>query len=56
MTAAMFQTMQDILADQKQNPLSVDDVTAVIAGRIRQFVPMNEETNDQFQKFMKKIM
>ena len=31
-TAAMFQTMQEALAAQKQDPLSLDDVTAMVAG------------------------
>ena len=56
MTAAMFQTMQDTLAEQKQEPLSIDDVTAMIAGQIGQLLPMDEETSDQFQQLMKKIM
>ena len=48
-TAAMFQTMQDALAQQKQNPLSVNDVTAMIAGKIGQLAPMDEEAADLFQ-------
>ena len=55
-TAAMFQTMQDTLAEQKQEPLSMDDVTAMIAGQIGQILPIDEETSDQFQQLMKKIM
>lgn len=55
-TAAMFQTMQDALAEQKQEPLSMDDVTAMIAGQIGQFLPMNEETAGQFQQLAKKMM
>ena len=36
-TAAMFQAMRDALAEQKQNhPLSIDDVTAMVAGQIGQ--------------------
>ena len=34
MTAAMFQAMRDALAEQKQNPLSIDDVAAMVAGQI----------------------
>ena len=30
-TAAMFQAMRDALAEQKQNPLSIDDVAAMVA-------------------------
>lgn len=55
-TAAMFQTMQDALAEQKQEPLSMDDVTAMIAGQIGQLLPMDEETIKQFQALAKKMM
>ena len=43
-TAAMFQAMRDALAEQKQKPLSIDDVTAMIAGQIGQLTPMDKET------------
>ena len=56
MTAAMFQTMQDALAEQKQEPLSMDNVTAMIAGQIGQLLPMDEETAGQFQQLAKKMM
>ena len=56
MTAAMFQTMQDALAEQKQEPLSMDDVTAMIAGQIGQLLPMDEETAGQFRQLTKKMM
>ena len=55
-TAAMFQTMQDALVEQKQTPLTIDDVTKMVAGQIGQIVPMDEETSNQFRRFMKKIM
>ena len=55
-TAAMFQTMQNALAEQKPESLSMDDVTAMIAGQIGQLLPMDDETSDQFQQLMKKIM
>ena len=55
-TAAMFQTMQDALVGQKQEPLSMDDVAAMIAGQVGQFVLMDEETIGQFQQLMKKII
>ena len=54
MTAAMFQAMRDALEEQKQNPLSIDDVTAMIAGKIGQLAPMDKETVDLFQQFAKK--
>ena len=56
MTAAMFKTMRDALAKQKQNTISVDDVTAMIAGQIGQLAPMDEETADLFQQLAKKMI
>lgn len=55
-TAAMFQTMRDALVEQKQKPISVDDVTAMIAGQIGQLAPMDEETADLFQQLAKKMI
>lgn len=55
MTAAIFKAMQDKLAEQKQNLLSIDDVTAMVAGQIGQFIPMDEETFEQFQQLAKKM-
>lgn len=52
----MFQTMQDALAGQKQEPLSMDDVAAMIAGQIGQLAPMDEETVDLFQQLAKKMI
>lgn len=34
----------------------MDDVTAMIAEQIGQFLPMDEEVTNQFQRLMKKIM
>ena len=55
-TAAMFQAMRDALAEQKQKPLSIDDVTAMIAGQIGQLAPMDKETVEMFQQFAKKMI
>lgn len=55
-TAAMLQTMQEAMKGQKQGPLSIDDVTAMIAGQIGQLVPMDEETAGQFRQLAKKMM
>ena len=52
----MFQAMRDALSEQKQNPLSIDDVTAMITGQIGQLAPMDEETADLFQQLAKKMM
>ena len=59
------QAMRDALAEQKQKPLSIDDVTAMVAGQIGQLAPagqigqlapMDEEAADLFQKLAKKMM
>ena len=55
-TAAMLQTIRDALAEQKQKPLSIDDVTEMIAGQIGQLAPMDVETTDLFQKLAKKMI
>ena len=55
-TAAMFQAMRDALAEQKQNPLSIDDVAAMVAGQIGQLAPMDNETADLFQQLAKKMI
>ena len=55
-TAAMLQTMRDTLAGQQQEPPSMDDVATMIAGQIGQFVPMDEETAEQFRQLAKKVM
>ena len=51
-TAAMFQAMRDALAEQKQNPLSIDDVAAMVAGQIGQLTPMDEETAVQVLEYL----
>lgn len=48
--------MRDTLAEQKQSPLSVDDITAMVAGQIGQLAPMDKETADLFQQLMKKMI
>ena len=52
----MLQTMQDVLAEQKQESLSMDDITAMIAGQIGRFLTMYEETIKQLQVLAKKLM
>ncbi|HBG8870578.1 TPA: XRE family transcriptional regulator, partial [Clostridioides difficile] len=37
-------------------PLSIDDVTAMIAGQIGQLAPMDKETADLFQQLAKKMI
>ena len=36
--------------------MSTDDVAAMIAGQIGQFVPMDEETTEQFRQLAKKMI
>ena len=55
-TAAMFQTMQNALTEQKQKTLTVDDVTEMIAGQVGQLAPMDEETTELFRQLAKKMM
>lgn len=55
-TAAMFQTMQETMKDHQQELLSMDDVTAMIAGQIGKFLPMDEETTEQFRQLAKRMM
>lgn len=45
-TAALFQIMWDTLAKQNQKPISTDDVTSMVAGRIEQLLSMDEETTE----------
>ena len=56
MTAAMLQVMRNALAEQKQNPLSIDGVTAMITGQIGQLAPMDKETADLLQPLAEKMI
>lgn len=55
-TAAMLQTMRTTLAEQQQEPVTMDDVAGIIAGQLGQLVPMDEETAEQFRQLAKKMM
>ena len=55
-TAAMLQTMRTTLAEQQQEPVTMDDVAGMVAGQLGQLVPMNEETAEQFRQLAKKMM
>ena len=55
-TTAMFQTMQETMKDHQQELLSMDDVTVMIAGQIGKFLPMDEETAEQFRQLAKRMM
>lgn len=52
----MFQIMRNALAEQKHNPIFIDDVTAMVAEQIGEFEPMDEETTDLFQELAKKMI
>ena len=55
-TAAMLQTMRAALAEQQQEPVTMDDVAGMVAGQLGQLVPMDEETAEQFRQLAKKMM
>ena len=55
-TAAMLQTMRATLAEQQQEPVTMDDVAGMVADQLGQFVPMDEETAEQFRQLAKKMM
>lgn len=54
-TAAMLQTMRDTLAEQQQEPVTMD-VAGIVAGQFGQFVPMDEETAEQFRQLATKMV
>ena len=55
-TAAMLQNIQNAAQEQKQELHTVDDVTALVAEQIEKVMPLDEETADQFQQLMKKMI
>ena len=55
-TAAMLQTMRATLAEQQQEPVTMDDVAGIVAGQFGQFVPMDEETAEQFRQLATKMV
>ena len=55
-TAVMLQTMRDTLAEQQQEPVTMDDVAGMVAGQLGQLVPMDEETAEQFRQLAKRMM
>ena len=55
-TAAMFQTMQETMKDHQQELLSMDDVTAMIAGQIGKFLPMDEERRNSSGSWQRGMM
>ncbi len=55
-TSAMLQTMQETLKGQASEPFSMDDALQMLTWRLGQFVPMDDETADQFQQLAKRII
>ena len=49
-------SLSDLMKDHQQELLSMDDVTAMIAGQIWKFLPMDEETTEQFRQLAKRMM
>lgn len=55
-TAAMFQSIQSAAMEQRQELHTIDDVTALVAEQLEKVMPLDEETNEQFQQLMKKMI
>ena len=55
-TAAMFQIIQTAAQEQKQELHTIDDVTALVAEQLEKVMPLDEETNEQFQQLMQKMI
>ncbi len=55
-TAAMFQTMRSAAMEQRQELHTIDDVTALVAEQLEKVMPLDEETNEQFQQLIKKMI
>ncbi len=52
----MLQTMQETLKGQASEPVSMDDALQMLTGQLGQFIPMDDETADQFQQLAKKMI
>ena len=55
-TASMFQNIQNAAQEQKQELHTIDDVTALVEEHIEKVMPLDEETSEQFQQLMKKMI
>lgn len=55
-TATILQNIQNTAKEQKQELRTVDDVTALVAEQIEKVMPLDEETSEQFQQLMKKMI
>ena len=56
MTAAMFQNIRNAVQEQKQELHTFDDVTVLDAEQLEKVMPLDEETSEQFQQLMKKMI
>lgn len=55
-TAAMFQNIRNAVQEQKQELHTFDDVTVLDAEQLEKVMPLDEETSEQFQQLMKKMI
>ena len=55
-TAAMFQNIQTAAQEQKQELHTIDDVTALVVEQLEKVMPLDDETSEQFQQLMKKMI
>lgn len=55
-TAAMLQNIQNAAKEQQQELCTVNDVTALVTEQIEKVMPQDEETSEQFQQLMKKMI
>lgn len=55
-TSAMLQNIQNAAQEQNQELHTVDDVAALVTEQIEKVMPLDEETSEQFQQLMKKMM
>ena len=56
MTAAMFQSIRSAAMERKQELHTIDDVTALVAEQLEKVMRLDEETKEQFQQLMKKMI
>ena len=55
-TAAMFQSIQASAMEQKQELHTIDDVTTLVAEQLEKVIPLDEETKEQFQQLIKRMI
>lgn len=55
-TADMLRNLQEAVKEKKHENLSMDDVTAMIAGQLEKAMPLDEETSEQFRQLVNKMI